>query len=169
MAKVEDHLNVPPRVALLVKAIDQGYDHSSWHGPILKGSLRGVTAAQAAWRPSPKRHNVWEIAVHCAYWKYSVLRRLRPDEGLTFPVKGSNWFPRPALDASEKAWKADLALLSDFHKQLRVAVADLAERMLGTIPHGSKRRIEDLVLGVAYHDVYHAGQVQLLKRLRAGG
>ena len=50
MATVKDHLNVPSRVALLVKAIDQGYDHSSWHGPILKGSLRGVTAAQAAFR-----------------------------------------------------------------------------------------------------------------------
>lgn len=159
------------RVDLLVKAIDQGYDHKSWHGPILKGSLRGLTAEQAAWRPAPSRHNIWEIAVHAAYWKYSVLRRLarlRGGEDLRFPLKGSNWFPRPEGGPGEKAWKADLKILEEIHRQLRAAVAALSEEDLETTPEGSKTSVVDLVLGVAYHDIYHAGQIQLLKRLAEG-
>ena len=156
------------KVDLLVKAIDQGYDHKSWHGPILKGSLRGLPAEQAAWRPALSRHNIWEIAVHAAYWKYSLLRRLRRGEDVRFPLKGSNWFPRPEGEPDEKAWKADLKLLEQIHRDLRAAVAALSEKDLEAIPEGSKTNVVDLVLGVAYHDIYHAGQIQLLKRLAEG-
>lgn len=152
-----------PRVSLLLRFLDQGYDHKSWHGPILKGSLRGLSAGQAAWRPAPSRHNVWEIAVHAAYWKYSVLHRLRPE--VRFPLKGSNWFPRPEGEIGELAWKADLQILADLHRDLRQAVASLSDSDLETLPKGSKTSLLDLILGVAHHDVYHAGQIQLLKRL----
>jgi hypothetical protein len=158
---------VNPRVDLLLKALDQAYDRKSWHGPVLRGALRGVTAEQAAWRPAPDRHNVWELAVHAAYWKYSVLRRLRKEvEEIRFPLPGSNWFPRPSGTPDERVWKADLAVLADTHRRLRAAVAELADGDLDKVPEGSKTKIVDLVLGVAYHDIYHAGQIQLLKRLR---
>jgi hypothetical protein len=91
-----------PRVALLLQAYDQGYDHKSWHGPVLRGTLRGVTAEQAAWRPAPGRHNIWELAVHAAYWKYSILRRIRRMDRGSFPFPGSNWFPRP-VEPGERA------------------------------------------------------------------
>lgn len=84
-----------PRVAVLLRLIDQAYDKKSWHGTNLRGSLRGLSAEDAAWRPAVGRHNIWELAVHAAYWKYSVLRRLRGGERGGFPVKGSNWFRRP--------------------------------------------------------------------------
>ena len=157
-----------PRVALLLRNLEQGYDHKSWHGPVLRGSLRGISAEQAAWRPDPSRHNVWELAVHCAYWKYAVLRRLRRGEEVRFPLKGSNWFPRPEGDASERAWKADLQILGEIHRDLRQTVASLADGDLETVPEGSKTPILDLVLGVTHHDIYHAGQIQLLKRLYPG-
>jgi hypothetical protein len=153
-----------PRVSLLLRDLDQSYDHKSWHGPVLRGALRGISAEQAAWRPAPSRHNIWELAVHAAYWKYSVLRRLLHDE-IRFPHKGSNWFPRPEGEASERAWKADLVVLADMHRQLRAAVAALRDEDLERIPEGSMTRIVDLVMGVARHDIYHAGQIQLLKRL----
>lgn len=152
-----------PRVSLLLRFLDQGYDHKSWHGPILKGSLRGLSAEQAAWRPAPSRHNVWELAVHAAYWKYSVLHRLCPE--VRFPLKGSNWFTRPEGEPSEAAWKADLQVLAGMHRDLRQAVAALRDEDLETIPKGSKTSFQDLILGVAHHDIYHAGQIQLLKRL----
>jgi hypothetical protein len=153
-----------PRVSVLLLDLDQSYDHKSWHGPVLRGSLRGVAAEQAAWRPAPDRHNIWELAVHAAYWKYSVLRRLRSEE-IRFPLKGSNWFPRPEGEPSERAWKADLQILGAVHRDLREAVAALSDRDLEAIPEGSKTRVIDLVSGVARHDIYHAGQIQLLKRL----
>jgi hypothetical protein len=160
--------HLPPRVALLVQALDQAYDRKSWHGAVLRGSLRGVTALEAAWRPAPRRHNIWEIALHAAYWKYTVLRRLRSPEPLRFPYAGSDFFPRPDGEPSEAAWRADLKVLAEMHHDLRAAACALADADLERTPEGSKTRIVDLLLGVAYHDIYHAGQVQLLKRLRAG-
>ncbi|HEY4591048.1 MAG TPA: DinB family protein [Thermoanaerobaculia bacterium] len=155
-----------PGVQILLRALDTGYDHKSWHGAILRGSLRGISPEEAAWRPSPKRHNIWELAIHAAYWKYSVLHRLRRE--VRFPLKGSNWFPRPDGEISEPAWKADLRILEQIHRDLRAAVAALQDKDLETIPEGSKTKVRDLVLGAAYHDIYHAGQIQLLKRLREG-
>src|SRR4029453_13137248 len=110
-----------PRVSVLLHDLDQSYDRKSWHGPVLRGSLRGVSAEQAAWRPAPGRHNIWELAVHAAYWKYTVLRRLRRGEEIRFALKGSNWFPRPEGEADERAWKADLQLLGEVHRDLRQA------------------------------------------------
>lgn len=161
-------MELDPRVALLLGTIDQGYDRKSWHGTTLRGSLRGVSAAEAAWRPAPDRHNIWELAVHAAYWKYSVLRRLRGGGRGSFPLEGSNWFARPIDpgDPDERTWKQDLALLGQMHRDLRAAVAGFRGEDLDRVPDGSATTVADLVTGVAFHDIYHAGQIQLLKRLR---
>jgi hypothetical protein len=156
-------------IRLLVALLDEAYDRKSWHGPNLRGSLRGITAAQASWRPGKGRHNIWELAVHAAYWKYSVTRRLTGDARGSFPLKGSNWFTRPVPAADEKAWRADLALLGETHRALRAAVERLTPKDLELIPRGSRTTVRALVTGVAAHDVYHAGQIQLLKQLQRAG
>lgn len=167
-AKAEAPPSISPRVALLLQAYDQGYDHKSWHGPVLRGALRGVTAEQAAWRPAPGRHNIWELAVHAAYWKYSILRRIRRMERGSFPFPGSNWFQRP-VELSERAWKEDLRVLGEIHRDLRRAIEGLSDEDLDRTPDGSKTRLDNLILGGAFHDIYHAGQIQLLKRLQGIG
>ena len=156
-----------PEIAVLLTLIDQAYDRRSWHGTNLRGSLRGLTPAAAAWRPAARRHNVWEVAVHAAYWKYVVRRRLRGERRGSFPLRGSNWFARP-VEATDAAWRADLELLAECHRSLRAAVAALEPRDLRSQPRGSKVTTLDIVLGIAAHDLYHAGQIQLLKRLRRG-
>ncbi len=155
---------------LLLRMIDQAFDHRSWHGPNLRGSIRGLTAADAAWRPGTGRHNIWEIVVHAAYWKYTVRRRLLGERRGSFPLKGSNWFARPAEDAiTEAGWREDIALLVSTHRGLREAVASLDPRALRRPLPGGKTMTVDLLTGVAAHDLYHAGQIQLLKRLRPAG
>lgn len=154
-----------PRVTLLLRLLDQAYDRKAWHGPTLRGALRGISAQDAAWRAARRRHNVWELAVHCAYWKYSVLRRLDDGARGSFPLQGSNWFKRPE-ELTEAAWRRDLKLLATVHRKLRAAVEGLSEEALDQVPAGSKTPLAELISGVAAHDLYHAGQVQLLKRLR---
>ncbi|HZO99959.1 MAG TPA: DinB family protein [Terriglobia bacterium] len=145
---------------LLLAMVDEAYGRKAWHGPNLRQSLRRLSPAKAAWRPAPGCHNIWEIAVHAAYWKYAVRRRLRGDKRGSFPIKGSNWFVRPdAAGADGKAWKEDLKLLEQEHVKLRQAASDFL-RGEGT---GVPLRV---LFGVALHDVYHAGQVRLLKRLQ---
>jgi uncharacterized damage-inducible protein DinB len=153
-----------PAIAQLLAIIDAAYDKKSWHGTNLRGSIRGLTPARAAWRPGPSRHNVWELIVHAAYWKYIGLRRLAGGERGSFPLKGSNWFTRPQEQTSQ-ALKSDVELLEQMHQALREAVAHLSPRDLARTPAGSTVSNFALLFGVAAHDLYHAGQIQLLKRL----
>jgi uncharacterized damage-inducible protein DinB len=148
----------------LLTQIGWAYNRQAWHGTNLRGSIRGVPAAQAARRPAPGRHNIHEIVVHAAYWKYAVWRRLTGSTRGSFPLKGSNWFER-AETADERAWRQDVALLDRMHEQLRAAVVALSPRDLSKTPKGSKVNNFAMLSGIAAHDLYHAGQIQLLKRL----
>lgn len=151
-------------VEQLLAILDQAYNRPSWHGTNLRGSLRRVSPKQASWRPAPGRHNIWEIVVHAAYWKYAASRRFVDQPHGSFQYKGSNWFPGPE-DISERAWRSDLALLDRMHSLLRDAVATLSSRQLFQTPRGKKVSNFALLSGIAAHDLYHAGQIQLLKRL----
>ena len=148
----------------LLRLLDEGYDHPTWHGPNLRTAVSRVKVKEALWRPGPKRHNIWEVTVHAAYWKYAVRRKLLGEPRGTFVIKGSNWFASPAK-ASEKDWRGALALLADEHRKLRAATARvLPARQRQRMP-GSKWTTAQWISGVAFHDVYHAGQIQLLKKL----
>ena len=151
----------------LLAIIDQAYDRKSWHGTNLRGSIRGLSAAEAAWRPARNRHNIWEIVVHAAYWKYAVSRRFSKAPRGSFPLKGSNWFKRPeGPKAAASAWRKDVALLQSTHEALRAEVARLKGGVLARTPRRSQVSNFDVLAGIAAHDLYHAGQIQLLKRLR---
>ncbi len=154
-------------IELLLKVIDGGFDKKAWHGPTLRGALRGVGAAQAAWRASPHSHNIWELTVHAAYWKYAVRRLITGEKRGSFPLEGSNWFERPERRGSalERAWRGDLQLLRSEHQLLRAAVAALPDAALKQRAPGSAYSLGFAIRGIAAHDLYHAGQVQLLKRL----
>jgi uncharacterized damage-inducible protein DinB len=157
-----------PEIRLLLRIVDEAYERKAWHGPNLRGSIRGLTIQEAAWRPTAGRHNIWEIVVHAAYWKYIVLRRLRGGRKGAFPIRGSNWFVRPVIPTLP-AWRADVASLEAMHRTMRAAIAQLTSIELRKIPSGSKVSTVALVSGIAAHDVYHAGQIQLLKRLARTG
>lgn len=148
----------------LLSIVDAAYDRKSWHGTNLRGSIRGVSPRVAAWRPSATRHNIWELVVHAAYWKYIALRRLTGGTRGSFPLKGSNWFTR-THGLTDPLWRSDVRLLDDTHRSLRDAIAKLSPRDLAVTPAGSKVNNFALLSGVAAHDLYHAGQIQLLKRL----
>jgi DinB family protein len=144
---------------LVLALLDEAYEKRTWHGPNLRQSLRGVTPKQAAWRPGQGRHNIWEVALHAAYWKYAVRRRIEDGKRGSFTLKGSNFFARPEKGkCTEAAWSEDKALLEKEHRRLRAAI----KKVLRT-PRGTK--ILRMLYGVALHDIYHAGQIRLLRRL----
>jgi hypothetical protein len=155
------------RLAQLIGAIDRAYDRRSWHGTNLRGSIRGLDAHAAARRPAPQRHNIREIVVHAAYWKYAVRRRLLGEPRGSFPLRGSDWFVRPASGIDSAGWRADLELLDDMHRRLREAVERFPPAALQEVPRGSAFSHADLIAGIAAHDLYHAGQIQLIKRMHS--
>ncbi len=153
---------------LLMRLLEEGFQKKAWHGPNLRGSIKGLNAADAVWRPARGRHNIQEIVVHAAYWKYAVRRRLLGEKRGSFPLKGSNWFARNGRDG-EKLWKDDIRLLMHEHAALMEAVQSLGDRELARVPRGSRVDGAGLIYGIAAHDIYHAGQIQLIKRLRRAG
>lgn len=103
--------------------------------------------------------------LHTAYWKYVVRRRLTQDPELVFAREGSNWFAPPAR-RDERAWRRDVALLKQEHRLLRGTIARFPPARLGRRAWRSHWTNLATILGIASHDLYHAGQIQLIKRLR---
>jgi uncharacterized damage-inducible protein DinB len=148
-------------IGILLALIDEAFDHKAWHGPTLLGAVRGVTAAQAARRPARGRHNIREVTMHAAYWKYAVRRRLTGEPRGSFVLEGSNWFDTSAT----RTWKDDVRLLVAEHEQLRAAVAAFPARDLGKSVDAKKQTAVYTIRGIAAHDLYHAGQIQLIRKL----
>src|SRR5882672_7793273 len=111
---------------LLLSSFDEAYERKAWHGPNLRASLRGITAAEALKRPGKGRHNIWELAVHAAYWKHVGRRRLTGDRRDPFALKGSNWMTAPPRVGAED-WREILRLLDAEHRALREAIASISE------------------------------------------
>jgi len=144
---------------LVLALFDEAYEKKTWHGPNLKKSIKGVSAKQAAWRPGSGRHNIWEVMLHAAYWKYALRRRIEGAKRGSFVLKGSNFFARPEKGKlNEAAWNADKKLLEREHRALRVAIAKLLRTSRGS-------KFVAQLYGIAFHDIYHAGQIRLLRRL----
>ncbi len=137
-----------------------------WHGgPTALGALRGVSAEVASWKPYPDRHSIWALALHVAYWNYAVERRLTGAPPGGFPRQPSNW-PQ-ARDADPKAaWDEDRSLVRAYHMRLVETLRGFdVSRLDEPAGDGSHTTYADLITGILLHDTYHAGQIQMLKRL----
>lgn len=146
----------------ILNLLEEAFARKAWHGPNLWQSLKGVTAEQAAWRPAPGRHNIWEEMLHAAYWKYVVRRKLEGSKRGRFVLAGSNFFPRPeAGKLSEAAWKADKEILRREHNALRQTITTSVREPISP-------KLGTVLWGIAFHDIYHAGQIRLLRRLMEG-
>jgi hypothetical protein len=156
-------LGVAP-LSVMLHLLDEAFDRPAWHGPNLRGILRGVTVAQAAWRLSPGRHSIYELVLHVAYWKYAVRRRLTGGARASFGLRGSNWFAQPG-PLTPSLWREARMCLADEHRRLRAVVALLPPNALAKKSPGGRHTVLRQIVGAGAHDLYHAGQIQLLKRL----
>jgi hypothetical protein len=143
-----------PQIAVVLEVLDHAFDRVSWHGPNLTGAIRGVDM-KLAQRRLPGRKCIWEQTLHAAYWKQIVLNKLAGTE--RFPRPGSNWPKLPAKPTA-RLWREDVALLHDIHRRLRGAVG----RMDPAQFHGKLRK---MIYGAAFHDIYHAGQIRLMRKM----
>ncbi len=155
-------------VALLADLLRESYDRPAWHGPNLRAALRGVDARVACVRPPGHAHSIWELTLHAAFWLHTVARRLTGDQA-GFERPGHDWPAAPASPdgATDAAWRADLRLLAAKQARLLEVLGALAPRHLHE-PCGPKRQSPAFMLrGAACHNLYHAGQIRLLRRLVA--
>ena len=137
-----------------------------WHGGAsVLGALRRVSPGVAAWKPYPDRHSIWALSLHVAYWNYAVRRRITEEARGGFPRSPSNFpeLPDPPVKA---AWDEDRRLVREEHNLLVGAVQAFDPARLDEIAGGEgTTTYADLITGIVLHDTYHAGQIQMLKRL----
>jgi len=152
------------RTRLLLDVLDKAFSGRSWNGATLRGALRGVTPKLALWRPGPGRPRIWDYLLHCAYWKHAVRRRITGGLAEDFPRSPAN-FPGVPARPTAAALRADIRLLEAEHRALRAVVESMPAAALERRA-GRWRHVEQ-IHGVAAHDCYHTGQIQLIKRLAA--
>jgi uncharacterized damage-inducible protein DinB len=137
----------------------RGWDGDAWHGTPLRQLLSDVSAAQAHARPIPESHTIAEIVSHLAYWKKAVCERMAG--ALVLPTHDEQW---PAIRDGEAGWREALSLLETRHQQLMEALAQLNDEQLSNPVAGKDYDVYILLHGVLQHELYHAGQIALLKR-----
>jgi uncharacterized damage-inducible protein DinB len=149
--------------ARIADQLHRAFSGDAWHGDSLMEILDGVTAAQASARPVPHAHNIWELVLHIAAWDGAVLRRIGGEAVELSPEQN---FP-PARDTSETAWRKAVEHARNVHKELVRAVSQFPDARLEERVPGKKDAHYNFYYmfhGVAQHELYHAGQIALLKK-----
>lgn len=138
----------------------RAFDGAAWHGPPLMAVLDGVAAEQAARKPVPSAHSIWEIAEHLIAWNAIPLRRLRGEA--VEPTPAEDW---PSItDTSDTAWADTLDRLRQRHHALHEAVLRFPAHRLDETTPGKTYSHYILLHGAVQHNLYHAGQIALLKK-----
>lgn len=155
-------VSAAPEGRLLARVLDEGYGPGAWHGADLKAALSDVSPDFAFWRPAPGRHDIAEVALHHAYCARSVCGQLSGTVPESFVLEGEDWFE--LSDSTRLTWPRIQSTVEAEQGKLAAVVADIAA---GRAPSKlSDVERFNLVLGITCHAIYHAGQIQLLKRLR---
>ena len=151
--------------ARIADQLRRAFQGDAWHGDSLLEILDGIAAAQAAARPVKHAHTIWELVLHITAWDSAVRRRLA-GEGVALSDEQN--FPS-VMDPSEGAWRRAIENARRVHNELIEAVAVFPdERLSEKVPgKGSEPDWYDfyyMLHGVAQHELYHAGQIALLKK-----
>ncbi len=142
--------------------LHRAYHGGAWHGPALRQLLSGVSAKQAAARPLRGAHTIWELVLHITAWKGAVLRRMQGKAVSLSPAKN---FP-PMPQATIGNWKRTLDALRAAQNDLQRAISALPESRLKKVVPGKRYSLYFMLHGLVQHDLYHAGQIALLKKTK---
>jgi uncharacterized damage-inducible protein DinB len=149
-----------PQAALIAEQLRRAFEGNAWHGPALLELLADVNAAAAAAKPLPKVHSIWELVLHIAAWDAAACRRLGGERIQLTGVANFPIVPKP----TEAAWRKAVAQVKRTHDLLVKTVAALPESRLRERVPGKKYDFYFMLHGVAQHELYHAGQIAVLKK-----
>jgi uncharacterized damage-inducible protein DinB len=148
-------------VERIADQLQRAFEGNAWHGPSVREVLKGVNAEQAARYPVPGGHSIWEIVLHIAVWESIVCRRLAGE--VIVEISDEEDWRRPP-DTGKVAWKGTQEELLNGHQQLQEAVAGLSDAQLQEAVSGKDYSVYFLLHGIIQHDLYHAGQIAILKK-----
>ena len=149
--------------ARLADQIRRAFEGEAWHGDSILQLLDGVGAATAAAHPIKNTHSIWELLLHIAAWDGAVIRRIA---GSAVELTDEENFPA-VKDTGEAAWQRTLASVKNTHNDLVKAVAAFPDSRLQDPVPGKSEDYHDfyyLFSGIVQHELYHAGQIAVLKK-----
>jgi len=152
--------------ARLADQVRRAFDGDAWHGDSVVELLQGVNAKMAAAHPIKNAHSIWELVLHIAAWDDAVLRRAG---GAAVELEDEQNFP-PVRDTSEAAWRKAVEHAKHTHDKLVKAVAAFPDSRLQEQVPGKTESYHDcfyMFSGIVQHELYHAGQIALLKKAQA--
>ncbi len=147
---------------VVLRQLDYTFEQEDWYPP-LTVAIRGLTAKQAAWKPAPGRHSIWQIVRHVTHWKRPLLDRwagLQPDYT---KIEATDW---EEMDGDEAAWQADVKALHEVSRKLRAAIEQMDDEELLRPPAGGDKPKLFSALDAATHDAYHAAQIRYIRALQ---
>ena len=156
-------VRIMTEIERILDQLKRAYEGGAWHGPAVKEVLEGVTAAQAHARPLANGHTIYELVRHIAVWEDVGRRRLQGDPA-NIPISSPADWP-PADDTGEAAWEQAKAALDRGHQQLVKAISEVDEARLDEPILEGKSTVYVTLHGVIQHNLYHAGQIAILKKM----
>jgi uncharacterized damage-inducible protein DinB len=147
--------------ALIAEQLRRAFEGDAWHGPAVLELLRDVNAATASTKPLPDVHSIWELVLHIAVWDDAASRRL---DGHVWQPEGTDNFPVVPREPTEENWHKAVAHAKSTHDILAKRVAALPEARLRDQVPGKDYDFYFLLHGVVQHELYHAGQIAILKK-----
>jgi uncharacterized damage-inducible protein DinB len=151
---------------LIADQLCRAFDGVAWHGPALLELLKDVDATTAAAKPLADVHSIWELVLHVAVWDNATLRRLAGEK--TQPT-GTDNFPIVPKRPTDAAWRKAIADTKRTHERLVKTVAALPEARLRDRVPGKRYDFYHLLHGVVQHELYHAGQIAILRKIEPSG
>jgi uncharacterized damage-inducible protein DinB len=148
--------------ALIAEQLRRGFEGDAWHGPALLELLNDIDATTAAAKPLHDVHSIWELVLHIAVWDAASIRRLSGEK--TQPTGVANFPTVPK--ATEAAWRKAIAAAKRTHDVLIKTVKALPESRLRERVPGKKYDFYFMLHGVVQHELYHAGQIAILKKMQ---
>ncbi len=151
----------------IIDQLEREHAGDPWHGSPLSAILDGITAGDAALKPLAGAHSIWELVLHMTAWKREVRRRL---SGAAAALPEDGDWPEVG-DPTEERWAAARARLEQAHRQLLTDIRAMPESQLHDEtndprdrPAGAGVSFYELLHGIVQHDVYHSGQIAILKK-----
>ena len=141
----------------ILDQLNRAYGGQAWHGPALRELLEDVTEDEAMAHPIADVHSTIEIVAHLRATMDMVSTRLagNPKELTT----EEDW-----SDVTRTSWAAALEELDHAESRVCDAVARLTPEDLDKIVVGKDYTTYVMVHGVVQHNLYHAGQIAMLKK-----
>lgn len=152
---------MPNEVERIQQQLQRAFEGEAWHGPSVLELIADVDAVKAAAQPIAGAHSIWELVLHIAAWDKAVTTRLGGNRGA---VSNEENFPTVS-DTSEESWQKAIETLKQNHHDLIEALGGVDESSLDAPVVEGMSSVYVHLHGAIQHELYHAGQIAILKKL----